>query len=102
MSDKLLTLSAAAKLLPSTKQTLYRWVTEGVRDGKIVLQAKRIGERWYTRADWIQAFLDACAAPRPRAPRPARNGSRGPRSIRAVDPNELERKLIARGLMARV
>lgn len=68
-SESALTLSQAAKLVPSYRagrpthvSRLVRWITNGVRtdDGRLVkLEALRLGGQWVTSALAIQRFAEA-------------------------------------------
>ena len=68
-SEPALTLSQAAKLVPSYRagrpthvSRLVRWITNGVRtdDGRQVkLEALRLGGQWVTSAAAIQRFAEA-------------------------------------------
>lgn len=66
-----LTHSEAAKLRPGrggkplSPATLTRWILAGVRGrdgGRVRLKAERFGSRWSTRADRLDAFIDAQTA----------------------------------------
>jgi hypothetical protein len=67
-NEKLLSLSQAAKLLPSYRRErpvslscLLRWVLDGVRtpNGVIRLEAVRMGGRWITSAEALERFAAA-------------------------------------------
>src|SRR5262245_23079114 len=67
-NEQMLSLSQAAKLLPSNRSgrpvslgCLLRWVLSGVRlpDGATVrLEAVRLGGRWLTSVEALQRFAD--------------------------------------------
>lgn len=69
LSESVLSLAAAAKLLPPVREgrpinpaTIHRWVRSGVRgpDGKrIYLEGVRVGGCWATSREAIQRFTDA-------------------------------------------
>lgn len=72
-SENLISLSAAARLLPPNRgqrpvdpSCVLRWITDGVKvGGKIVrLEAIRLGGRWLTSAEALQRFAEA-QTPRP-------------------------------------
>lgn len=48
--------SQVAKDLEVTAATVYRWALRGVRG--VRLQAQRVGGRWATKDEWVQAFLE--------------------------------------------
>src|ERR671917_2663589 len=68
-SEPALTLSQAAKLVPSYRagrsthvSRLVRWIVNGVRadDGRIIkLEAMRLGGQWVTSAAALQRFAEA-------------------------------------------
>src|SRR5918997_7046189 len=68
-SESALTLSQAAKLVPSYRagrpthvSRLVRWIVNGVRtdDGRVVkLEALRLGGQWVTSAAALQRFAEA-------------------------------------------
>ena len=68
-SEPALTLSQAAKLVPSYRagrathvSRLARWIVNGVRsdDGRVVkLEAMRLGGQWVTSAAALQRFAEA-------------------------------------------
>lgn len=47
---------------PVTRQAVYQWKDTGLiaRDGsRVKLQVRQIGNRIFTRLEWIKAFIDA-------------------------------------------
>ena len=85
VSESLITLNQAARLLPPSRRgapvsfsCVFRWVTAGLRgpDGRHVrLEAARVGGRWLTSREALQRFADALtpqmggeSAPAPRTP----------------------------------
>ena len=69
LSENLLTLHDAARLLPSNRagkrvnfSTIWRWALKGVHatDGRLVkLEAARVGGRWLTSKEAIERFSAA-------------------------------------------
>src|SRR3954447_6398168 len=97
-SEPALTLSQAAKLVPSYRagrathvSRLVRWIVNGVRadDGRVVrLEAMRLGGQWVTSAAALQRFAEAMTpGPVPLAPSqtPASRRKAAERAARALD-----------------
>ena len=66
MDGERLSVTDATKLLPSKggkrvhRKTVIRWINDGCRG--IKLRAEKIGRDWFTSAEWIQEFKEACTA----------------------------------------
>ena len=49
--------------------TLRRWHARGCKaSGGVRLEGERVGGRWFTRAEWINAFIQACNPSTPESP----------------------------------
>jgi hypothetical protein len=89
-NETLLTLTQAARMLPNSRRgrpvhlsCIYRWILDGVKtpQGKVRLEAVRLGGRWLTSAEALQRFAAAQTPdladrpPLPRSPSSRRRAS---------------------------
>jgi hypothetical protein len=82
--DELLTLAAAASLLPTRPHvsTLWRWCRRGVKG--VRLQTVIVGGRRYTKASFLSDFVAQLTDPRADMPRPE-SPSRDQQKVRAAE-----------------
>lgn len=86
--EQLLTIAQAVSYYPkgTAVATIIRHITHGVKtpNGRVYLEASRIGWRWVTTAVAIERFREACTNRAPEAPRPT-SSSRKASQKRAAD-----------------
>jgi hypothetical protein len=65
-ASQYITLADAANLLPKNHgkkvhvRTIKRWIVNGTRG--VRLAGKKIGWKWYTTAEWLREFEEACSS----------------------------------------